>query len=326
MRPGARSSRANCGGSESAALTVATSRAIIGTVRARLRWLSAWLCLLAACLQAAPRSAWAAPSSSDLKVAQAKAVEAKAYYGRGLYKEAADTFMEAYALSQAPDMMYNAARAYEMGKLPERARALYETYLGLTGVSDDGKKEAKARIAAIAAQLDAKVAPPQPEPPKAEPVRPDPPRPAPALPVPVEPAKPVSVKVDPPRNATPTAAAVDAEPASHAHWWWAGGAGLALLISLGMYNNGVAKAEAANAMDFGQPDAVTHYNKAFDQAETDRAGAVLMLAVGLGLGGWAAHKWMSRSEKPRKAARLWIAPAVSDLASPAGGLVVGGAW
>ncbi len=300
---------------------------MISGMVAHLRWLSAWLCLLAACLHAVPRLAEAAPSSSDLKVAQAKAVEAKAYYGRALYKEAADTFMEAYALSQAPDMMYNAARAYEMGKLLERARALYETYLGLPGVSDDGKKEAKARIAAIVAQLDAKVEPARTEPPKPEPAKPASAKPEPPTPEPVRPtpAKPESAKVAAPTQATPTTAVGEPLPSSNAHWWWAGGAGLALLLSLGMYNNGVAKADAANAMDFSKPDAVKNYNEAFDQAEADRSAAVFMLAVGLGLGGWAAHKWMTRPGQPTKAVRWWVAPAWSA-ETGAGAVTWGAAW
>lgn len=317
-------------------LTLPQQRGMIGAVVARLRWLAAWMCLCAACLHATPRSAWAAPSSSDLKVAQAKAVEAKAYYGRSLYKEAADTFMEAYALSQAPDMMYNAARAYEMGKLLERARALYETYLGLAGVSDDGKKEAKARIAAITAQLDAKPEPARSEPANTEPTRPDPGKPSPTTP---EPAKSEPAKSEPAKSAPAAAEPVAVDPAraatavqataqsSNAHWWWAGGAGLALLLSLGMYNNGVAKAEAANRMDFGQADAASKYNAAFDEAQTDRGGAVFMLAVGLGLGGWAAHKWLSRPGRATKTASWWMAPTWSaDAGASSGGLAVGGSW
>jgi outer membrane lipoprotein-sorting protein len=66
-----------------------------------------------------------AVTAADLKKAEAKAEEAKAYFKSQLFAEAADAFMEAFAISKRPDMMYNAARAQEEGKLYAKALALF---------------------------------------------------------------------------------------------------------------------------------------------------------------------------------------------------------
>lgn len=294
----------------------------------RLRIWSAVACLLALSPHALPVEVVAAPTSGEVKQAEAKALEAKAYYARGLFKEAAETFMEAFALSKAPDMMYNAARAYEAAKILERARALYETYLTLPGVSDDGKQQARQRIADISLTLDAKpqATPPQP-PTQSAPASPAPVAPAPAAPAPVAPA-PAALPAPPTAVAQPrtVTGALPAEPTASttAHWWWAGGSAFTLLVSFSMFNGAVADANAANAMDFSQADAEKTYNAAFDKAQSGHSAAVFTAVVGTAMGAWAVYKWLQLPKSTAKAAaaaaepRWWVAP------SPAG-VVFGGA-
>ena len=98
----------------------------------------------AVALQLVVQPAWAA--GGEIKQAEAKALEAKAYFKRGLYVEAAEIFMQAYAIAHAPDAVYNAARAYEEAKEFKRAVALFEMYLSVPGVSENGKRDARAHI------------------------------------------------------------------------------------------------------------------------------------------------------------------------------------
>lgn len=87
----------------------------------------------------------AQPDAAALSAAEAKATEAKAFFKAGLFPRAAERFMEAYALSKRPALVYNAARAYEEGGLRAEAIALFKLYEGLADASTEGKKEARER-------------------------------------------------------------------------------------------------------------------------------------------------------------------------------------
>lgn len=94
-----------------------------------------------------------AQSPADMRRAEATATEAKALFKNKVYADAARLFMEAYAISKAPALVFNAARAYqELGKL-KRAESLFLMYRGLPDVDASGKKEADERLKEVRAAL-----------------------------------------------------------------------------------------------------------------------------------------------------------------------------
>ena len=269
--------------------------------------------------------AWAGPPSGDTKEAEAKAIEAKFYYARGLFREAAETFFVAFTLSNRPDMLYNAARAYEQAKLLEKAKALYESYLLLPGVSDDGKKDAQARIAAIN-QLQSAVSQPahsapapdavpksgpgQPSPTKPEPAKPEPARTVPA------PAGPAAVVVAPPPMVGPAQSG-----ATVGAWIAVGGGSASIVASAVLYGLARNNATKANNQDFGAPDAATAYNQRFDKAQTERTAAIACAVIGAGAAGWGAWSlWRAhKTAPPARSTHWWVAPAP-------GGFAAGATW
>ncbi len=95
----------------------------------------------------------AEPRGDDTERAEAKAIEAKAFFKGGLYPQAANSYLQGFAISHNSATLYNAARAYEQGKLYAEAIALFEQYLQLPDVPPDGQRDARERIAAARAQL-----------------------------------------------------------------------------------------------------------------------------------------------------------------------------
>jgi tetratricopeptide (TPR) repeat protein len=74
---------------------------------------------LLACAALSPGVAFAQQSSEDM--ARAHFSSASAYYEQGRYEDAARAFMEAYRLSPRPELLDNAARAYERALLFDEA-------------------------------------------------------------------------------------------------------------------------------------------------------------------------------------------------------------
>lgn len=274
--------------------------------------------LVAGCLAATTAlcpPAWAAPpAASEVKLAEAKALEAKAYFKNGLFREAADTFMEAYALSKAPDMMYNAARAYEQATMYERAKALFETYLGLDGVTDDGKRDAEARIQGCQAHIAERAARDRPDPARLAPDSPGSAKPAPVS-APV--GAPAPVAKPAPAPAATTALAV---PGPDRTAWILVSSGAAALVGAGaLYGWAYVKAANATQAEIDSADAIHHYNSEFNKAQLIRwsaVGAGALGAVALGWGAWRG--WGQGGAKTGQSA-AWLAPMVG---SP--GLLVGG--
>ncbi len=96
-----------------------------------------------------------AQSTKDLERAEARATEGKAYFKSKLYGEAAEAFMDAYAIVKKPTLVYNAARAREEMQDNKRALALFSLYLTLPGVKSDGKRAADKHIAKLQAKVKA---------------------------------------------------------------------------------------------------------------------------------------------------------------------------
>jgi tetratricopeptide (TPR) repeat protein len=88
----------------------------------------------------------------DLSQAEAIAVKAGALFKAGLFAKAADLYLQAFALSGRPLMVYNAARATEEAGRLDEARALFLHYLSLDGTPETTKAEARRRVAAIEAR------------------------------------------------------------------------------------------------------------------------------------------------------------------------------
>ncbi len=112
------------------------------------------IALIATVAAVAPGSAQAA-SKKDLERAEARATEGKAYFKSKLYREAAEAFMDAYAIVKKPTLVYNAARAREESGEHRRAIALFTMYMGLPKVDAAGRKAAQGHIARLQAKVKA---------------------------------------------------------------------------------------------------------------------------------------------------------------------------
>ncbi len=75
-----------------------------------------------------PLTAHGAPEETKL---QAQIDKAKAAFGLGHFKEAADAYEAAFALKPTPALLYNAAQAHRMAGNKARALDLYQSYLRL---------------------------------------------------------------------------------------------------------------------------------------------------------------------------------------------------
>lgn len=126
---------------------------------------AAWLLAVTPSVHAAA----AAPAAAELAAAEAKATEAKAFFQAKLYPQAAERFMQAYALSKRPALVYNAARAYEEAGKRSEAIALFKLYEGLPDAAAEGRQEARQRREALERALAADKGAPTPAPGEASP-------------------------------------------------------------------------------------------------------------------------------------------------------------
>ena len=170
---------------------------------------SRWVQLLAVslCFCLGHTAIWAADArTSDTERAEAKVIEAKAFFKSALYPQAATSYLQAFAISRKPATLFNAARAYEdAGRLRE-ALPLFHLYLSVNrhdvAESRAGRTDAETHLADIEARLKAAEAqatpipptPPVDAPPK-PPVEATPPD---AQPTPEPPAKPTTPPADTP--------------------------------------------------------------------------------------------------------------------------------
>lgn len=280
------------------------------SARPRLGRVIAWF---VACLLATP-SAWAQPRTADLERAEAKAIEAKAFFKSGLFARAADGFMQAYAISHRSEMMFNAARSYEEAQMPAESIALFEQYVKLPDTTEDGRRDAGQRILRQRKAMESKglTPPPVPKPePKPEPrVEPKPePQPDPrhekaqVAPVPV---------IVAPQSKPP-------ERNRFVSWSLLGGGSLLTLIALGGYGDARTQVDKANQMDFGVANAATVYELSVQKARGQRNVDIFLGLVGVGLAGWGA--WRLWGPPPKAEAATWVAP---TLGSQGTGLAVGG--
>ncbi len=241
---------------------------------------------------ALPGPAHARLGKAERARAEAKAMEAKIEFKSGNHAKAAQLFLEAFAISRAPALMYNAARAYQKGAMPAKAIIVFEQYLDLQGLSAAGRAEAKGHIETLKKQVAAGKAAPKEEP-KPEPkVEPKPEPKVEPKPEPKGEAKPQPV-VPPPGVVQPAPAD---ERGKWVTWGLLGGGGLLFLIGTATMSGAASDLEAANNMDFGSDNAKQTYNKQADSAKARHSAGIFFTLAGLGLGGWGA--WRMFMKKP----------------------------
>jgi tetratricopeptide (TPR) repeat protein len=124
------------------------------------------------------------PSASPASAQSAEKLAEKAYelHGAGKFAEAIATYLQAYAISNAPAVLFNVAMIYDH-KLhePELAAEYYRRYLGAADVEPDLVQKANARLAAIKlAEQETKAREATPRPPPEEPPAAAAPAPSPA--------------------------------------------------------------------------------------------------------------------------------------------------
>jgi hypothetical protein len=90
---------------------------------------------------------------ADVRRADARAIESRAFFRQGLYKEAARGFMEAYAIVKRAPLVYAAARAWEKGGDLRRAHAMFSLYLDQPNIPDENKVFARRKVRKLAGQL-----------------------------------------------------------------------------------------------------------------------------------------------------------------------------
>ena len=295
-------------------------------------------------LMAWPTVAHAAATPEELARAEGKATEAKVFFQSGLYAQAAARFMEAFAISKRPALMYNAARAYEEANMAAEATALFQQYMGLPDATAEGRKEALDRIGKQRQRLEVQKTGGGAS--HAGPSEPDAASSAPAQPTDTAaptgqqaagtPAGTAAMDPAPAPNATtatgpttaPTAGPTtgagiaakgqpDALEPREAWVTWALAGSAAVLAASGLlgYLDGIKRMNEANAMDFSVANANNVYNNAADLAERSRNNGAFAGLVAVGLGGWAAWRWLTpdpalRDRGSQRSSSLFGAPAL----------------
>ena len=289
-------------------------RVVHGAVRAPWRW-ALWLALLLT-LAAGTVSAADAPDAAEMRKAEAAATEAKVFFKAGLFDKASAKFMEAYAISKRPSLMYNAARAYEEGLNYREAIALLNHYKDLPDVGGDGKRDAEQRIARMdgvlrqQAEIDAA---------KAEAAR---------LAA-IQAAAELKLRQDEerarrerdrqtllPQDPTPV---VGVPTPRHVSWPLVASALGVGFLAGGAYIEALYEANQARSMSILDDNDVTAYEGHASDARTFQAVAITGAAVGVGLATWALIDWWTSggnaTEKSASKSSVSVFPA------PGGGML-----
>lgn len=227
-------------------------------------------------------------------------------------------FMEAFAISRAPDMMFNAARAYQEAKRPDKARALFKTYMGLDGVSEQGRLDAQRQLALLEEQLAKESGP-------AEPLATgDGAAKNPQVQLPDSPTNsssgsavaqaPAGGSVPPTREGGRGRSEVDA-----LGWSVLAGGGALMAVAGLVYMGAYSTAKDANALEIDSAQDAQDYNDAFDKAEQMRNVSVGLVAAGAGLAAWGAWRlWLRPGDRQENSA-FWLAPSLSGQGFAMGG-------
>lgn len=273
-------------------------------LQSTLARLVAVTCLLALATICAPRQVLAV--QHDMAQAEALALKAGALFKAGVFGKAADLYLKAFALSNRPLMIYNAARALEQDSQWEEARALFLHYLRLDGVPEDARAEASRRVAAIEAR--AKV-------PSAETPVPTPAQPLAEAPRPVA-VQPQDVADKPLLRDKPDPANSVATPGlTHGHAVENGGgfptgktvaASVLLVGALGCYLAARSDIADALAIDVATDADKRRYLDLTDKGQQWRGTAVGLATAGAVVAVWALVDGAQNPGKPAmRAAKSW---------------------
>lgn len=205
-----------------------------------------------------PVQSHAAESKPVIVVAEDLAQQAKERFKAGEFEVAAKMFMNAYAKSHAPAMVFNAARAYENAGKNGDAASLFRLYVSLSD-DTDGMIEARQHLAKLNTPSPVIVQPPQARP----------------TPRPVAPMVPVAV--------TPA-------PSHTAAWAVTGGAAAAVLSGVTLIGIASADSNQANA-DYRRTGDLQAYRNAYSTSQTEWWAGVAITGAGAVLGGVSVYMW-----------------------------------
>ena len=278
-----------------------------------------------------------AVSAADRARAEATALEAKFKFKAEDYEGAARLFLQAFTVSRSPALLYNAARAFEEARKLKQARAAFEQYLDLRGVTGAGRRDARAKITALTKQIDdAKLKAAAQRQAQMNKVRaadgaktvetaraakpPTPQGATPASPMPV--------------NEVVTRAPKAADAKSDTLTWslMGGGGAAALLGMLIMGSGAAAQSKANNSTDWGAENAKANYLAASKSAGSTWGGGFLLMSAGLGVATWGVIRWRAAARataqgSPRRPNELTVVPSLlrdHHSGDTAPGLVLGG--
>lgn len=270
------------------------------------------VCALWAGSHAAP--ALAEPNDADLRKAEALATEAKVFFRSRLFKEAAQQFMEAFALSQRPALVYNAARAYEEGGYHQKAVALFNHYARLPDVDQAGREAALKRRDKLQAVIDARTAAneraAQEEARKSKAAQEAAARERAAA----EARKAAEARQAEEKRKREKAAAAAAAAAARQRAqptfpvWRMSGAGAALVLGLGCYLNALSLANEMPSEEVKTNADRERYLELESDARLWRGLAVGAAVIGVGVAGWAAWDTWLAAPEPAPAARAALVP------------------
>ncbi len=268
----------------------ATAAWIFGRRARSLRLYAGFLATLAV-LVASPVSAADPSDGADLRKAEAAATEAKVFFKAGLFDKASGKFMEAYAISKRPSLMYNAARAYEEGLNFREAVALLKHYRDLPDVGIDGKRDADERIARMEGVLRQQA---DDEAKKQEAARVESARMAAELKKKLDAERAERERLERERIAqlpvepTPSGAPSRARKVSWALVATAVGTGI---LAAGAYGEALYEANQARQMTITDDNDVTSYLGHVSDAKTFQTVAIVGAVLSAGAAGWALADW-----------------------------------
>jgi hypothetical protein len=228
---------------------------------------------------ASPPTKGKGPAASNAE-AEALATKAVERFKAKDFDAAAKLFMQAYAKSHTPALVFNAARAYEDAGKAGDAASLFKLYITISEDAD-GILDARERIQ----RLEGKQA-------KAEPQT-----------IEAKPAVVIQAKPEPAPDA----------PDTTLKWGVTGTAAAAVVGGVALLLVGRSNSNSANGMAVRDEAGLQAYNNQYDRAQLQwRAGAGVV-AAGVLLAGWATWLHMKRPAVA-KHAQLWVDPAGVQLA------------
>ncbi len=225
----------------------------------------------------------AAPIAKSKSKSTASSSDAEAYAERATerfkakdFEVAAKLFMQAYARSHVPALVFNAARAYEEAGKPGDAASLFKLYITISDDAD-GIVNARERIKRLAAK-------PEDKPPQSREV---------AQPQPIA-GKPSAAKPPAMLEAQAPPSDKPAPPDNTLAWAATGTAAVAVVGGAVLMAVGASNSAAANDLQVRDEAGLKNYGALYDRAELQWKAGIGGFAIGAVLGGWAAWLHLRR--------------------------------